>query len=134
MQEFIKKQGGVNPRASKKELKAAWLTSSQKVGGGGKSNVFQGLTEEDFKTFTKAELRKNKEQYLTDIMCAIPDTLDIDMDCQKIIPFGKRFGKCFSEDLCKNWLRDPFTLLAFLVFIGNLIFYCVVIFLPVATV
>ena len=81
MQEFIKKQGGDNRRASKAEKHEAWVSASSKNITGG--SPMKGFTEDDLKSpvFTKAELRKNKEQYLTDIMCAIPEVLEIDMDC-----------------------------------------------------
>ena len=71
------------------------------------------------------QLRKNKEQLLTDILCAIPDSLQIDINMQKIDKNGERIKQFIRNELLGNWCKDPVTLLLFIVTIGMGLFFLV---------
>jgi len=74
---------------------------------------------------SEEQLRKNKEQLLTDMICAIPESLQLDPDAQKIEPTSKRFSKFIKETWLRNWLRDWFSLLVTISMVGNFLFFLI---------
>eukprot|EP00356_Strombidium_inclinatum_P008103 CAMPEP_0170486140 /NCGR_PEP_ID=MMETSP0208-20121228/5221_1 /TAXON_ID=197538 /ORGANISM="Strombidium inclinatum, Strain S3" /LENGTH=72 /DNA_ID=CAMNT_0010759983 /DNA_START=593 /DNA_END=807 /DNA_ORIENTATION=- len=67
------------------------------------------ITEEDFASLSPVQLKRYKEQLITDMMCAIPQTLDIDTDMQEILGTRQRVKQWIKEEFKKNWLGDWFT-------------------------
>jgi len=133
MKTFLDKSSTGNPNsmASQGGKKKAWLSqdASRRNSGAGSTNKFAAkstLTEDDLKGLSKAELRRNKEQYLTDIYVSVPDTLEIDMKLQTIDPPRKRLSKFCKEDLLANWCKDAFTALVFVSLVLNVcvFLYC----------
>ena len=74
---------------------------------------------------SKKQLRKHKEQILTDIMCSIPDRLSINEKLQTLDPTCTRVKTWLNEEVKDNWLKDPYTLLILLTLITSFIFYIV---------
>ena len=68
---------------------------------------------------------KAKEQLVTDLICGIPETLQINLDAQVIEPLGKRICLWMYDEFLNNWLKDPFTAFLFVLATANIVFYIV---------
>lgn len=119
MSEFIQK-GRSNTNVSK----GGWLDRENYIR---KSSIGinKMMTEDDLTKLTKSQLRKNKEQLMTDILCGIPDSLQIDLKAQKIDGTCGRFKHFMKSTLCGNWLRDWYSALVFLSLFVNFGFFIV---------
>ena len=83
------------------------------------------LTENDLGRLSPEQLRKHKEQLLTDILCGIPESLQIDLDLQDIDTTNTRVKAFFKDTLLRNWCRDVFTFMLALTLIANFVFFVV---------
>ena len=70
MSEFLQKGRDTEVRSQK----GGWL-SKENYYRKSSIGVNKMMTEEDLTKLTDAQLRKNKEQLMTDILCGIPDSL-----------------------------------------------------------
>lgn len=83
------------------------------------------VTEDDMQKMSKEELRRYKEQLLTDMLCAIPESLEIDLDAQTLDGNGARARRFICETICRNWLRDWMTLFLFVTMLSNILFFLI---------
>ena len=80
--------------------------------------------------FSEQQLRIEKENILTDIMCAIPESLEIDTTMQKVDTLGMRIKTWLREELMLNWLKDPWTISIVIMYLMSSIFFLVTLLLP----
>ena len=116
MSEFLKRD------TESRNSKGGWL-SKENYYRKSSIGVKKMMTEDDLTKLTKAQLRKNKEQLMTDIICGIPETLQIDLKAQEVDSSCGRFKSFLRHTLCGNWLRDVYSAVVFLSMIINFIFF-----------
>lgn len=83
------------------------------------------MTEEDMSRLSKAELRKCKEQLITDMLCGIPESLQIDLDAQQLDSNSVRFCALIKSTMVGNWLKDPYSAVIFFSLTINFTFFVI---------
>ena len=122
----------------KKDKQAKWSAYNQATATATKTKGGTGETTDithrvaDYQhtndEFKRDRFLKNKEKMITDLICAVPDNLQIDMRCQNIPNSRERFKKWLKEELWGNWARDFGTATTLILLIASFIFYLVAIF------